>query len=283
MAQGTSGATEVEGGSRAAAGARLRVAVAVAAVVVVAGAAGLTLYAAGIGREQRPARPQVDRAASEPPVRLDTLSPSRRRGEREGRDKDASPAAPATPTTVVGVGTDEFLGERSNAVVDVDGRARYEPIASDAEIRRALVALERENARIEAALKGLGGPGIGTGELIWPVRGPVTSPFGPRWGRLHAGIDIGASTGTDVHASDSGRVVMSGPVGGYGNYICIQHNRSLTTCYAHNSRLGVRRGDRVRKGAVIAKSGCTGHCYGPHVHFETRVNGRPVDPLRYLR
>jgi murein DD-endopeptidase MepM/ murein hydrolase activator NlpD len=103
-----------------------------------------------------------------------------------------------------------------------------------------------------------------------------------RWGRLHAGIDIGVPTGTAVHAADSGRVVISGWVGGYGNYVCIKHTRTLTTCYGHNSRLGVRVGDTVRQGAVISKSGCTGHCYGPHVHFETRVNGRPVDPMRFL-
>jgi murein DD-endopeptidase MepM/ murein hydrolase activator NlpD len=221
----------------------------------------------------------------EPPIRLDTIAPSGAASDLE-EQRTGAKAAP-----VIGVGTERFNDaerERSDGggddpTIDVDGRKRTEEVASDAEVRRELAALERENARIEAALRGLGGPGRGTGKLTWPVRGgTITSPFGQRWGRLHAGVDIGVSTGSGVYAADSGRVAVSGTVGGYGNYICIQHTSSLSTCYAHNSRLGVRKGESVRKGAMIAKSGCTGRCYGPHLHFETRVGGRPVNPMRYF-
>jgi murein DD-endopeptidase MepM/ murein hydrolase activator NlpD len=122
----------------------------------------------------------------------------------------------------------------------------------------------------------------GSGGLIWPVNGPIVSPFGMRWGRLHAGVDIAVPSGTPVHAAQSGRVIIAGSVGGYGNYICIAHGGSLSTCYGHNSSLGVSQGQSVKQGQVISSSGCTGHCFGPHVHFETRINGSPVDPMGYL-
>lgn len=122
----------------------------------------------------------------------------------------------------------------------------------------------------------------GSGRLIWPVNGQFTSPFGTRWGRLHAGIDIAVPVGTAVHAADTGTVRLAGFVGGYGNYICIQHTGSMSTCYGHNSRLMVRAGQSVRQGQVIAASGNTGHSTGPHVHFEVRIGGNPVDPMGYL-
>jgi murein DD-endopeptidase MepM/ murein hydrolase activator NlpD len=157
-----------------------------------------------------------------------------------------------------------------------------------------LRALQKQEAaiqaRIQAAQGGGGGGGggsagpikRGSGNLIWPVNGPVVSPFGMRWGRLHAGIDIAVPSGTAVRASASGTVIIAGSVSGYGNYICIAHSGGLSTCYAHNTSLGVSQGQSVSQGQVIASSGCTGHCLGPHVHFETRVNGSPVDPMGYL-
>jgi peptidoglycan DL-endopeptidase CwlO len=118
--------------------------------------------------------------------------------------------------------------------------------------------------------------------LIWPVSGPVTSPFGMRWGRMHTGIDIGVPYGTSIHAAASGRVVYSGWMDGYGNLVAIDHGRGLSTAYAHQSRIGVSLGQTVAQGQVIGYVGCTGHCFGPHLHFEVRVNGTPVDPLGYL-
>jgi murein DD-endopeptidase MepM/ murein hydrolase activator NlpD len=118
--------------------------------------------------------------------------------------------------------------------------------------------------------------------LIWPVSGPVTSPFGYRWGRLHAGIDIGVPYGTPIHAAASGTVVLAGWTGGYGNYTCIDHGGGLATCYAHQSSYAVYGGAQVAQGQVIGYVGSTGHSFGAHLHFEVRINGTPVDPLGYL-
>jgi murein DD-endopeptidase MepM/ murein hydrolase activator NlpD len=147
-----------------------------------------------------------------------------------------------------------------------------------------LAALEREQARVQAAIQGASGGTFkqGTGALSWPVNGPVVSPFGMRWGRLHAGIDIAVPSGTPIHAADGGRVVLMGWVGGYGNYTCIQHTASLSSCYAHQSSFATSNGASVSRGQVIGYIGCTGHCFGDHLHFETRVNGSPVDPMGYL-
>jgi murein DD-endopeptidase MepM/ murein hydrolase activator NlpD len=151
-------------------------------------------------------------------------------------------------------------------------------------------ALEREQSAIIARLSasasgasGVAGPiKQGSGSLIWPANGPVSSPFGMRWGRLHAGIDIPLSEGTPLRAADGGRVVIAGWVGGYGNYTCIQHSGSLSTCYGHQSSIGVSVGQSVSQGQVIGNSGNTGNSTGPHLHFEVRVGGNPVDPLGYL-
>jgi murein DD-endopeptidase MepM/ murein hydrolase activator NlpD len=151
-----------------------------------------------------------------------------------------------------------------------------------------LTALVAQEARITARLQQTSasspaGPvQQGSGGLIWPVNGPIVSPFGMRWGRLHAGVDIAVPSGTPVRAAASGTVAIAGWVSGYGNYICIQHGGALSTCYGHNTSLGVSTGQHVGQGQVIASSGCTGHCFGPHVHFETRINGAPVDPMGYL-
>jgi murein DD-endopeptidase MepM/ murein hydrolase activator NlpD len=150
-----------------------------------------------------------------------------------------------------------------------------------------LAALEKEQARVQAALQGAGqtfdGPVTqGSGALNWPVSGPVVSPFGRRWGRLHAGIDIAVPSGTAIHAAAAGRVVLMGWVGGYGNYTCIQHTASMSTCYGHQSSFATSNGASVSQGQVIGYSDCTGHCFGPHVHFEVRINGSPVDPMGYL-
>jgi murein DD-endopeptidase MepM/ murein hydrolase activator NlpD len=118
--------------------------------------------------------------------------------------------------------------------------------------------------------------------FIWPVNGPVTSPFGMRWGRMHTGIDIGVVYGTPIHAAASGRVIYAGWMDGYGNLVFIDHGRGLSTGYAHQSSIGVSNGQAVTQGQVIGYVGCTGHCFGPHLHFEVRVNGTPVDPLGYL-
>ena len=128
----------------------------------------------------------------------------------------------------------------------------------------------------------------GTGQLAWPVSSVITSGFGwrehPIFGRqiFHTGIDIGVDEGTPVHAADSGTVVYSGWMDGYGYAVVIDHGNGISTLCAHNSDLAVSEGQSVSKGAVIAYAGSTGNATGPHVHFEVRVNGDPVNPLGYL-
>jgi peptidoglycan DL-endopeptidase CwlO len=148
-----------------------------------------------------------------------------------------------------------------------------------------LAALEKEQAKVQARLAGSAPAGPvrqGSGSFIWPVNGAFTSPFGMRWGRLHAGVDLAAPSGTPIRAADGGRVVLLGWTGGYGNYTCIAHGGSLSTCYAHQSGYATSMGASVSQGQVIGYVGNTGNSFGAHLHFEVRINGSPVDPMGYL-
>ena len=122
------------------------------------------------------------------------------------------------------------------------------------------------------------------GGFIWPVNGPIVSPFGMRWGRLHAGVDIAVPAGTPIRAAKAGTIVLNqteAESGGYGNYTCIDHGGGVSTCYAHQSSFAITSGS-VDQGEVIGYVGCTGHCFGDHLHFEVRVNGVPADPMGFL-
>lgn len=125
-------------------------------------------------------------------------------------------------------------------------------------------------------------PLIGTGTFQYPVRGKLTSRFGTRWGRLHAGIDLAAPTGTKIRAADGGKVIASGYSGSYGYMIKIDHGGNRVTVYAHCSKLFVKTGDKVYQGQHIANVGNTGRSTGPHLHFEIQINGKPKNPLSYL-
>jgi murein DD-endopeptidase MepM/ murein hydrolase activator NlpD len=118
--------------------------------------------------------------------------------------------------------------------------------------------------------------------FIWPVNGPVTSGFGMRWGRMHEGIDFGAATGTPIHAAAAGVVVYCGWMDGYGNLVVIDHGGGIATAYGHQSSIAASCSQQVSQGQVIGYVGNTGNSTGPHLHFEVRVNGSPVDPLGYL-
>jgi murein DD-endopeptidase MepM/ murein hydrolase activator NlpD len=118
--------------------------------------------------------------------------------------------------------------------------------------------------------------------FIWPVNGSVTSPFGWRWGRMHEGVDIGVPAGTPIRAAKAGNVILAAYTSGYGNYTCIDHGGGLSTCYAHQSSYATSVGASVAQGDVIGYVGCTGSCFGDHLHFEVRVDGAAVDPLGYL-
>jgi murein DD-endopeptidase MepM/ murein hydrolase activator NlpD len=124
----------------------------------------------------------------------------------------------------------------------------------------------------------------GSAGFIWPVNGPVVSGFGMRWGRPHEGVDIAVPAGTPIRAAKDGTIAFAesdAASGGYGNYTCINHGGGLSTCYAHQSSFAITSGS-VQQGDVIGYVGCTGHCFGDHLHFEVRINGTAVDPMGYL-
>jgi murein DD-endopeptidase MepM/ murein hydrolase activator NlpD len=158
---------------------------------------------------------------------------------------------------------------------------------------RAAVA---EESRIRAALRGWsarsGSGRYGGGKLLMPVAGWKSSEFGERYDpyyrvwQLHAGTDFAAGEGTPIHAAAAGKVIQAGWRGGYGRYTCLSHGRlggtGFSTCYGHQSAILVRVGEYVRRGEVIGRVGTTGASTGSHLHFETRFNGVPRNPLRYL-
>ncbi len=174
--------------------------------------------------------------------------------------------------------------------------ARLEALIREKQREDALAALRARIAaaqarRMAAIAAGLPPPiEHETGPVVfaWPVRGPITSPFGyrvdPFEGRyqLHTGIDIGASYGTPIEAAADGVVIFVGWYGGYGDAIIIDHTSGLSTLYAHCSATYVTLNQAVQRGQVIGAVGATGWATGPHLHFEIRVNGVPVDPLSRL-
>jgi murein DD-endopeptidase MepM/ murein hydrolase activator NlpD len=150
-------------------------------------------------------------------------------------------------------------------------------------------------AQIQAAQASSGVPapaagpyqGVSSQGFIWPVNGPITSPFCEQraWESCHPGIDIGVPTGTPIHAAANGVVMFTqseAESGGYGNYTCIDHGGGISTCYAHQESFAVSAGQQVKQGQVIGISDCTGLCFGPHLHFEVRINGQVTDPMAYL-
>jgi murein DD-endopeptidase MepM/ murein hydrolase activator NlpD len=151
-----------------------------------------------------------------------------------------------------------------------------------------LEALEAASAELAAQIQaaqssGSSSTGSGTSSsgFIWPVNGVITSGFGPRWGRMHSGIDISAPGGTPIRAVAAGRVIVAGWMGGYGNLVVIDHGNGLATAYAHQSAIYVGGGS-VSQGQTIGAVGSTGNSTGNHLHFEVRVNGNAVDPMGYL-
>ena len=119
-------------------------------------------------------------------------------------------------------------------------------------------------------------------DFIWPVHAPISSPFGRRWNRHHNGIDLAVDMRTPIKAARSGKVIFSGVASGYGNVVYIRHDDHTVTRYAHNNKLLVRRGEFVYRGEVITLSGNSGRSTGPHLHFEVRINNKPINPMNFL-
>jgi len=180
--------------------------------------------------------------------------------------------------------TNDLGAERQKSLVDLSQLTASER-AEASEIDALQAASAALAVRIRSAQAHSSG---GTSEtpssagLIWPVDGPITSPFGWRWGRMHQGIDIGVPDGTPIHAAAAGTVIYCGWEEGYGNLVVLDNGGNLSTAYAHQSAIAVACGQVVAQGEVIGYVGCTGHCTGPHLHFEVRIDGNPVDPLGYL-
>jgi murein DD-endopeptidase MepM/ murein hydrolase activator NlpD len=189
---------------------------------------------------------------------------------------------------------DQVSQEQRNVSMKV-GKTKKEltSIQQDrAKLEKALEEYEQTSREIEAAIQKSEqkDPGqiLGTGHMMWPLHGKLSSGFGWRLHpilrrkKFHNGQDIAIPSGTPVVAADSGAVLVSGWQGGYGYFVAIDHGNGISTCYGHNSRLRVSVGDKVLKGQTIAISGSTGLSTGPHLHFEVRRNGVPIDPLPYL-
>ncbi|MDQ0202523.1 murein hydrolase activator EnvC family protein [Pectinatus haikarae] len=159
-------------------------------------------------------------------------------------------------------------------------RAYDELMAASRQVEQMILAYTSSNSDDYA--------GGGSGQFIWPISGPITSPFGwrthPIYGTriFHSGIDIGGDYGLPIHAAAAGTVIYAGWISGYGNAVIISHGGGLQTLYGHNQSLNVSEGQRVSQGQVISFCGSTGNSTGPHCHFEVRKNGEPVNPLNYL-
>jgi murein DD-endopeptidase MepM/ murein hydrolase activator NlpD len=183
------------------------------------------------------------------------------------------------------VGYDGTRADKQNALSHVQAeRKQLEGNLSDLKAQQAKIAstLQQSQGQLPAGPIKRGG-----GTLIWPVNGPITSPFceSRAWESCHPGIDIGVPSGTPIRAAAGGRVALvqsEAASGGYGNFTCIQHTGAMATCYAHQSVIRVSLGQQVSQGQVIGLTGCTGRCFGPHLHFEVRINGAVTNPLNYL-
>ncbi len=186
----------------------------------------------------------------------------------------------------------------ANEVAQLEGLSAQQERALEALIvERQRVYEEQRRAAAQAAAaarRALGVPTVpgseeAPGALSWPVSGPITSPFGYRQSpfgggtEFHMGLDIAASAGTTIAASAAGRVISAGWYGGYGNYILIDHGAGISTGYAHCSAIFVAPGQDVQKGQAVGAVGSTGASTGPHLHFEVRIDGKPVDPASRLR
>jgi murein DD-endopeptidase MepM/ murein hydrolase activator NlpD len=172
--------------------------------------------------------------------------------------------------------------KRESLVAIKESKAEYLHEAAGLERASASLAASIQAAQASSSYTPSSDSTPSAAGFIWPVSGPVVSPFGMRWGRMHEGIDIAAAEGTPIHAAASGRVVYAGWMDGYGNLVAIDHGGGLSTAYAHQSSIATGVGQTVSQGQTIGYVGCTGHCFGPHLHFEVRVDGAPVDPLGYL-
>ena len=182
---------------------------------------------------------------------------------------------------------EELAGERDELEADEEELVALVERQQEEERRRQEEERRQQQQASTAPSSGGGGgssapAASGGGGYAWPMCAPVTSEYGPRWGRMHRGIDLGAPVGTPIRAIRSGTVIFAGWQGGYGQMTLIDHGNGVVSAYAHQSRFAVGQGARVSQGQVIGYVGMTGNTTGPHLHLETRVGGSAVNPRQYL-
>jgi len=187
----------------------------------------------------------------------------------------------------VQVNVKEFVGEATQLQAASSALEAKIQAAERAAAARAAAPSSPSSSSSSSSSGSTGSGHVSSSGLIWPVNGPITSPFGSRClpngdCSFHPGIDIGVPAGTPIHAAAAGSVIYAGVMSGYGNLTVIDHGNGLATAYGHQSAIGVSVGQSVSQGQVIGSVGCTGYCFGAHLHFEVRVNGVPVNPLSYL-
>ena len=227
-------------------------------------------------------------------VQLDDAQSDLKKEQAKAEEAERAAEAERDRVTVLRAQADDER-ERATAA-EAEEQQLIEGIrARKAEFEAEYSAVQAEiEAQIAAAAASRGNPtpppasGRGNGRFMLPVSAPVTSGFGQRnhpisgSSRMHTGVDLGASSGTPIKAAEGGTVVMAGPNGGYGNWTLIDHGGGLATGYGHQSAIGVRVGQQVSRGEVIGRVGSTGASTGPHLHWEVRVNGNPVDPMGWV-
>jgi len=235
---------------------------------------------------------QDERIASEVEVAKLAMQETRNATRRTRKQVAATTRIVATRTAEQRAVRDRLAwSQRQLATARRDKRATLATVhESKQQALDHMRSLQAESAELSARIRsaqsssivpGPTGPASAAG-FVWPVHGVLSSPFGWRWGRMHEGIDLAVPSGTPVVASAAGTVIVAGWLGGYGNLVVVDHGNGISTAYGHNTSVAVGVGQSVAQGQLVAYSGNTGHSTGPHVHFEVRINGFPVDPLGYL-
>ncbi len=223
---------------------------------------------------------------------------AKRRAAEKRRATEHTQRLTAATVSVIAARTDEARSVRNELTSSRDTltaarQLKQSALATSRDTREEYLqeveALAAQSASLAAAIRdaqaaaGSTGTGVRSASgFIWPVNGAVVSGFGWRWGRMHEGIDISASSGTPIWAAAAGTVIHAGWLGGYGNLVVVDHGNGLATAYAHASAILVGVGQQVSQGETVSLVGSTGNSSGPHLHFEVRVNGAAVDPLFYL-